>query len=130
MIYIFSLIGPFILLLIERFLPYPFFIEEVYKFVLVKNSDINSKSIFLSGLFFSLSESMLYATNPIYQSEPIKFIYRFLIVTPMHLSTMFIFGFTLKNKPSKKYLQVAGLAIAILIHYIFNTLSLSTQTSL
>lgn len=121
MIYILSLVGPFILLLVEKLLPYPFVIEEIYKFLLIANNkQLKTINVLLAGVLFSLSEAIFYFMNPIYQNNLGKILTRLIAVTPMHLTTMLVmFYFMRKNKTTYKYI---GLLPAILIHLSFNYL--------
>ncbi len=116
--YIAALVSPFFLLLIESFLPYPYVVEEVFKFFLAKYSSTTKTAIIL-GLLFSISEAIFYSMNP--DSS----IFRILIVTPMHITTILIMQYSTK----KKNLWPIGLLLAILIHYLFNTFSIATQAS-
>ena len=127
MIYLFSLIGPFFLLLVEKVLPYPYLVEEVYKFFLAKPSNSTKVSIIL-GLLFSLSEAVFYLLNPNFsifstnmagQAPLINYsLLRLITVTPMHISTILIMQYL-----NKKSLSWLGLILAVAIHYLFNSLS-------
>jgi len=90
MIYLFSLIGPFFLLLVEKVLPYPYLVEEVYKFFLTKSTNSTKVAIAL-GFLFSLSEAIFYLLNPNYSLFNVNyFLLRLLAVTPLHISTILI----------------------------------------
>lgn len=117
--YLSALVMPFILLLLENFLPYPYIFEEVFKFFLAKQAK-TTKVAFVLGLLFSISESIFYLFNPTYQLSISKNLTRFLLVAPMHITTILVMQYFLK----KKNLWPVGLLLAILIHYIFNSLSL------
>lgn len=129
MIYLFSLIGPFFLLLVEKVLPYPYLVEEVYKFFLAKSINSTKVAIIL-GFLFSLSEAVFYLLNPNYslfstsmagQAPLINYsLVRFLIVTPMHISTILIMQYM-----NKKSLSWLGLILAIVIHYLFNQVGIT-----
>lgn len=121
--YITALVFPFFLLLIEKFLPYPYIIEELFKFFLAKKSDTTKTAIIL-GVLFSFSEAIFYVFNPSYSiiSNPISLAVRFLIVTPMHITTiliMYYFSKVIKTRNNKNLWPI-GIILAILIHYIFN----------
>jgi RsiW-degrading membrane proteinase PrsW (M82 family) len=121
--YITALVFPFFLLLIEKFLPYPYIIEELFKFFLAKKSDTTKTAIIL-GVLFSFSEAIFYVFNPSYSiiSNPISLTVRFLIVTPMHITTiliMYYFSKVTKTRNNKNIWPI-GIILAILIHYIFN----------
>lgn len=117
MVYLFSLIGPFFLLLVENFFNYPYVVEEVYKFFLVKKP-IETKQVFAVGLFFSISESIFYVFNPVYINNFSLNIQRLLLVLPMHITTLLVVNYF--NK--KGNLWFVGLLTAVFIHYLFNTL--------
>lgn len=122
--YLTALVGPFFLLLVEKFLPYPYVIEEIFKFFLAKKANSIKTAITL-GFLFSLSESVFYIINPSFQLSPMAYIVRFIMVTLMHVSTILVMQYFIK----KKSLWLIGLILAILIHYLFNTFSISTQAS-
>lgn len=117
--YILALVFPFFILLIEKFLPYPYMVEEIFKFFLAKNASSTKMAIVL-GLLFSLSEAIFYVFNPSYSiiSNPFSLITRFLVVTPMHITTILIMQYFSK----KKNLWVFGLLFAFMVHYTFNIL--------
>lgn len=115
--YISALVSPFFLLLIEKYIPYPYIIEEIFKFYLAKKSD-STKSAIILGILFSLSESIFYVFNPSYILNPKLFIARITLVSAMHATTIIVMYYFLnKNK-----LWPIGLALAITIHYMFNSL--------
>lgn len=109
--YISALVFPFFILLIEKFLPYPYIIEEVFKFFLAKKASSTKVAIIL-GLLFSISEAIFYVMNP-----NSSFI-RFFVVTPMHITTILIMYYFSRRKS----LWPIGLIFAILIHYLFNVI--------
>lgn len=111
--YISALIFPFIILLIEKFLPYPYIVEEVFKFFLAKNSS-STKVAFTLGLLFSISEAIFYVLNPAYNLS--SNMVRLLVVTPMHISTILIMQYFI----NKKGLWPVGLLLSFLIHFLFN----------
>ncbi|KKP46368.1 MAG: hypothetical protein UR39_C0011G0020 [Candidatus Woesebacteria bacterium GW2011_GWA1_33_30] len=119
MVYLFSLIGPFFLLLVEKFLPYPYFIEELYKLFLAKSTS-STRVVIILGFLFSFSEAVFYFLNP----NPSFF--RFLVVTPMHITTLLVMQyFNEIQLRHKRNLWWLGLTLAILIHYLFNQISLA-----
>jgi hypothetical protein len=115
--YLLAIIGPFFLLLIESLLPYPYIVEEIFKFFLAKSST-SIKTAIILGLLFSLSEAFFYFLNPTFQLDAIRYSLRFLVVSAMHISTILIMQYFLK----RKNLWPIGLLLSILIHYLFNTL--------
>ncbi|HCR36242.1 hypothetical protein A2130_04885 [Candidatus Woesebacteria bacterium GWC2_33_12] len=117
--YLFSLVGPFFILLVEKALPYPYIVEEIYKFFLAKSTNSIKMSIAL-GLLFSVSEAMFYLMNSTYTLNPILYPLRLLSVTPMHISTILVMQYF-----NKKGIWWLGLILAILIHYLFNQIGLA-----
>ena len=112
--YIVALILPFFILLIENFLPYPYIIEELFKYYLAKSAN-STKSAIILGLLFSISEAIFYVMN--LNSSPI----RILIVAPMHITTILVMRYFLRSSFAiKKKLWPVGIIIAIIIHYLFN----------
>lgn len=110
--YLLALVFPFFILLIENFLPYPYVVEELFKFFLAKKASSTKTAITL-GVLFSISEAIFYVLNP---SAPL---YRVLIVTPMHITTILVMRYFL----SKRNMWPIGLLLAILTHYLFNSLN-------
>jgi hypothetical protein len=121
MIYLSALIGPFFLLLIEGFLPFPFLVEEIYKFFLVKKP-IETKIVIIIGFLFSLSEAIFYVMNPFYSliTNPYSLVLRLLVVFPMHTTTLLIMNYY--NK--KRDLWYLGLILGVFIHFLFNNLNM------
>jgi hypothetical protein len=118
--YIAALVSPFFILLIENFLPYPYVIEELFKFFLAKWASSTKVAVIL-GLLFSISEAIFYSMNP---NAPL---YRILFVAPMHITTILIMQYfsNVIQLRHKKNLWPVGLLLAILIHYLFNQIGLA-----
>ena len=112
--YLSALVFPFFILLVESFLPYPYVIEELFKFFLAKWASSTKVAVIL-GLLFSISEAIFYSMNP---NAPL---YRILFVAPMHITTILIMQYFIR----KKNLWPVGLLLAILIHYLFNQIGLA-----
>ncbi len=117
--YIIALIFPFILLLIEIFFPYPYLIEELFKFYLAKKAETTKIAIIL-GVFFSFSEAIFYFLNPIYFLDIGLSFLRFAVVTAMHITTILVMRYFAR----KDNLWPIGLLLAFTIHYIFNIQSI------
>jgi hypothetical protein len=115
--YITALISPFFLLLIEKFIPIPYAVEELFKFYLAKKAD-NTKTAIILGLLFSISESIFYVFNPSYILNPLLFVARLTLVSAMHITTTLVMYYFLK----KRNLWPIGLITAILTHYLFNSI--------
>ena len=120
-----ALASPLLLLPVEKFLPYPHFIEEAVKLVIVvmmiKTEKQTKKSlwvwVFLAGFLFTVSESILYLINIFALGNYMLFPKRLVLTGGLHTGTvmlMYLLG-------RKKY---AGLAVgfvgAVVIHYFFN----------
>jgi len=115
--YISALVFPFILLLAEKLFPYPYIIEELFKFYLAKKADTTKTAIIL-GLFFSFSEAIFYFLNPIYSQDIGLSLFRFITVSMMHTTTILVMFYFSR----KRNLWPIGLILAIIIHYLFNSL--------
>jgi len=121
--YIAALISPFFILLIENFLPYPYVIEELFKFFLAKKAN-SSKIAIILGLMFSVSEAIFYVFNPVYSLNLTAYGIRLMAVSSMHVTTilvMYYFSNEIQLR-HKRFLWPVGLILAILIHYLFNTI--------
>lgn len=117
-------IAPFLLWPVEIFLPYPHFVEELAKLFLVWNIEKSlplSKKLLLAaliGLLFSLSEGVLYTLNIYPTLDTGLLLLRLLLPTALHVSTSLILCFSANI--NRKFFPL-GLALSILIHYLFNT---------
>lgn len=114
---LYCLFAPLPLWLIEQFLPYPYFIEEFFKFFLVKH--ISSKRWYtpiIFGVIFSVSESFFYLTNFFQLGNFYLFPIRLLLTTSMHCLTFSLIYFSRQ----KKYLSYLFLILSILIHFFYN----------
>lgn len=117
------LIAPFPLLVIEKILPYPFLIEELFKFFVVKNLSHkdNYKYPLILGIIFSISESILYLVNFYILGNFSQLPLRLFITTLLHTFT-FLLLYTFRNK---KHMSLISLFLAIIIHFFFNFLVLA-----
>lgn len=123
-----SLLLPFVLILLEKtILPYPAFVEEIAKalviFFLILNFQ-NFKQKILAGLLFGflfgLSENIFYLINVIENGNLNFFWQRIFLVTPMHIATVLIMVFT---GLAKRWFLIFGLAGAIILHALFNSIA-------
>lgn len=114
-----ALIGPFFLLLLEKVLPYPYLVEELYKFFLAKSTN-STKAAIVLGVLFSLSEAVFYLMNPSYIFNLKAYGIRLIAVAPMHITTILSMQYFVK-----KNLWPIGLITAILIHYLFNQIGVA-----
>lgn len=120
-----SLVSPLLLLPIEKFLPYPYFIEEAVKLlivgIIIKAERKENKNfavwVFVAGFLFTISESILYLVNIFALGDFMVFPKRLVLTGGLHTVTMMLMYFLGR----KKYVGlVAGFIGAILIHYCFN----------
>ena len=118
----------FPLWLIERLIPYPFLLEEIFKYFVVKYIIISASKqklnlVFLSAFTFSLSESFLYLSQTFLSGSIRPFIFRLVITLPMHMLTyVIIYLGTAKGA----FKGLIALIIAIFIHFFFNQILLQT----
>jgi len=130
-----GLVLPLFLIPLEKFLPYPEILEEISKAVVVLFLILGFSSLkqkieagVLFGFLFGISESFFYLTNIFQVGDFNIFWQRFLYTVPMHIITVLIILFfgVLGKKiiPRPKILAWGfigfGLAIAIILHSLFN----------
>jgi len=122
-----AVIAPFFLIILEKtILPYPVFIEEVTKALVVfflilqlPGRKLKILAGLLFGFFFGLSENIFYLVNIIENGVIKIFWQRMFFVTPMHIiTTLIILLPTLKNR----WFIIFGLAGAIILHALFNSI--------
>jgi len=120
-----SLVSPIFLLPIEKLLPYPYFIEEAVKLVvvlLIIKSEVETKKsllalVFLGGILFTLSESVFYLVNIFALGDLMVFPKRLVLTGGLHTGTAMSMYFLSR----KSYLGLmAGFIGAVVIHYFFN----------
>jgi hypothetical protein len=118
LLFVVSLFSPFPLWLVQQFLPFPHFIEEIFKFFLVRFTPKtnNWRYPLILGLAFSFSESILYLINFFQLGDFSLFLPRLFLTSLLHTSTFFLLYYS-KNKT---YLSIISLLIAITIHYFYN----------
>jgi RsiW-degrading membrane proteinase PrsW (M82 family) len=115
---------PFILWPIEKLFPYPHFVEETAKAILiysvvVKIADFEDrlKNVLILGFFFAISESILYfLTISLLGNIQVLFI-RLFLTTTLHLATCLVIFYP-ANK-NRRLIYPATL-VAIIIHFLFN----------
>ena len=123
-----SLASPLILWPIEYFLPYPYLIEEVFKFILVGmvvSQEIKTKErlagwVVLIGIGVAISETMFYLMNFNLLGSLSSLGYRLLLTNSMHLSTVWLLYVSSRKGGTWKWVGLVG---AIVIHYGFNWLA-------
>jgi hypothetical protein len=113
------------LIIVEKtILPYPVFIEEITKALVIFFLILNLPGIkykiaagLLFGFLFGLSESIFYLVNFIAANNLIVFWQRFLWTVPMHIITVLLMVFA---GLAKKWFIIFGLAGALILHFLFN----------
>ena len=121
-----SAVSVFFFWLVELWLPYPWLVEEVFKFVLVVQ--IRQKvaarerlaAVLLSGLALGVSEAFFYLLNYVQAGSLVMFVWRLALTVPLHLVTFLILFW---GSGGGRYRQAAALVVAGLIHFGFNRLS-------
>lgn len=116
-------IAPFILWPIELFLPFPYIIEEIAKGLLVffamelPGRAIQVKIVLVSAVIFTFSETVLHVFNISLVGDLSTLLTRFILTAILHSLTMLII---LISAIKTKWLIVAGVVIAMIIHYLYN----------
>jgi len=115
---ILCLFAPFPLWLVEQLLPFPFLIEELFKFFIVKNTPQKNNWFYplILGLVFSLSESVLYLVNFFQLGNFENLPLRLILTTSLH-TFLFLLLYTFR---SRKILSFVFLILAMIIHYFYN----------
>jgi RsiW-degrading membrane proteinase PrsW (M82 family) len=116
-----ALASPLLLLPIEKFFPYPHFIEEAAKLLIVgmilKEVKKGGILVLMAGLLFAISESILYLANIFALGDLMAFPRRLVLACGLHTGTLMLMYFL----GQKNYLGLAaGFIGAIVIHYFFN----------
>lgn len=111
------LFAPFPLWLVETILPYPYIIEELFKFFVIKYTPKNNNWLFplILGIIFSLSETALYLINFFALGNFSNLPIRLITTTTLHTSLFFL-QYYLRNS---KYRYLA-LILAIIVHFLYN----------
>lgn len=130
LVYFAALVAPFILIPIERLLPYPYVLEELVKLVIVYSLyklwseneawEVDVKSVMLvalAGLAFAASESVLFLMNSFMLGNFTAMGMRLLFTVPMHVFTTVVI-YVIGHKG--KWCWVLGLVLAAAMHYLFN----------
>lgn len=121
---------PIMLWPIEYLWPFPHFIEEIAKFLvlifLIKNSfgikqnkKPSLKMPLLFAISFTISESVLYLVNFFILGQFYLFPKRLLLTGILHITTVLIIFIGLNKNPLWK---VTTLVLAIFLHYAYNQL--------
>lgn len=123
-----ALFAPFLLIPIISWLGHSEIVEEFFKtvviffavFFAVKN--FNSWHTLLFGIFFGLSESVLYLSNIFMIGNFDLFFYRIILTVPMHALTCLIIYLSIRVS---SYLVIVGFGLAVAIHLVFNAFVVS-----
>lgn len=120
-IFVFLMLSPLILIPIEKLLPYPYIIEELFKFLAVCGFANRKKSHLLSpilgGFLFALVETFLYIPNIMVMGQPHIIFERLLKTGGMHIITMLIMYVGVRKK---FVIGLLTLILSMTIHYFFN----------
>lgn len=124
---IFAAILPFLLWPVEFLLPYPVVVEELAKLLLVvyilNDEEFSSvKIVIVSGILFSITESVLYVFDILSITESnfaLMFTQRLLMTGVMHTLTMVVMFVLIKK--DRRLLPV-GLGVGMIIHFVYNSL--------
>ena len=115
---LYSLFGPFLLWPVEYLLPYPYIVEELFKFILVYFFAKKSvKPFIFSGIAFALTETVFYSFNVNAYGSVGLLLTRFCLTTLLHTLTFVVIYYS--GRADKKFI-VIGFIAAILIHYLYN----------
>lgn len=126
MLPVISMALPFLLWPIEYFLPYPFFVEEIAKAVLVyfalrefEDKERLIKVVVLMGVLFAFSESVFYIFNITLVGNIGTYFQRIALTTVLHTATFLVILFpSLK----KRKVSAVGVILAMVIHFLYNFL--------
>lgn len=108
---------------IEQFLPFPWIVEELAKYLFLllfikQHSKNTFLIVILSGISFGFSEAIFYQIDALQMNSIFNtFLNRLVFTIPMHVLT-YIFLYLGINKG--KSFAIISVIIAITIHYLFN----------
>ena len=117
-------IAPYFLWFVEYLLPYPYFVEEIAKLILVwllLGEKVSNKSKIYTaiamGYMFALTESILYLLNILQGGTLATFVQRLIFTTILHSITFLVI--LLPGLKKKRY-AFLGFFLAIIIHFVYN----------
>lgn len=124
-------IAPILLIPVEKILPYPYFVEEIVKFFLVRKLARKKHNhwhvAIVGGLLFTITESFLYLPNIINSGGGIvTLLHRLLFTGILHCGTSV--GMFFGNRKSN-FWGIFSLVVAMTIHYLFNWFWLNVFTA-
>jgi RsiW-degrading membrane proteinase PrsW (M82 family) len=112
---------PFFCWILERFLPYPYLVEELAKallvYFLIKKDRHSWYQAIIAGVFFALTETVFYTFN-LYASGNTSFMAVRLLTTSL-LHSLTYLTITFFYVKGNRYF-VIGIILAILIHIYYN----------
>ena len=124
---LFAAAGVFFLWAVELFFPFPWVIEELFKFFLVgyvvkKRHGFEGELplILATGLAFSASEALFYLFNYLPGGSLAPFFVRLAVTTPMHLSTFVLLYLGLRKG---MWFGLVALVLSAGLHYWFNSVA-------
>lgn len=116
---LYSAMAPFGLMILASVWHYPAILEEVVKWGIMRTQILDARREILGGtvvgLVFGMSEAVLFTTNAWMSGDWIAIGARLVLTVPMHTLSAVIIALGMKHK-----MQWVGLAVAMMIHGIFN----------
>ncbi|KKP72455.1 MAG: hypothetical protein UR68_C0015G0016 [Candidatus Roizmanbacteria bacterium GW2011_GWA2_35_19] len=118
-----ALIAPFLVFLIEFYLPYPHFVEEIIKaifiYFIIQIPSFNTKIklTLIVGISFALSETVFYLFNFFMLDSIAPLFLRLILTALLHSTTMIVM--LLSTFINKRFLLL-GMILSVLIHYFYN----------
>lgn len=117
-----SAIAPILLIPVEKILPYPYIVEEIVKFLLVRKlarkKHNHWHAAITAGILFTTTESFLYLPNIITSGNGVvTLIHRLLFTGILHCGTNVAMFYG--NRKSN-FWGIFSLVIAMASHYLFN----------
>lgn len=120
---LFAIIAPFVVWPIELLLPYPYIVEEVMKWIIVRYAHTRtelSSSLAIAlivGFLFAMSEMALFMYNIVQTGTLSTLFLRLALTIPLHVGTSFVLAYTARRNA---FIIALGLATAMLFHYMYN----------
>jgi hypothetical protein len=115
---LFCLFAPFPLLIIEKLLPFPFIIEELFKLFVVTSTPQKNNWLLpvVLGIVFSFSESILYVVNFFQLGNFENLPLRLVLTTSLHTFT-FLLMYCFRSKKTSLFI---ALVVSMVIHFYYN----------
>lgn len=113
-----AVLGPFLVWPIELLLPYPYIVEELFKFILVYFfAKKSAKPFIYAGIAFALTETVFYSLNINTFGNINLFFVRFMLTSILHSITFLTIYYSWNF--NKKLITV-GFILAAFIHFLYN----------